>query len=145
MSHATTEGTERCPDFGRYAPLYAVPYTLRAKMPVPARLRVRFHSPRSGLPRKVTLIMKDTGDIIGHLSGSSMGAKGASLALIAFLYKHAGCALIESRLGESSGLLVPAMQRDTDLRHDGIEDVDGARITQDGVAYSTDRTHDPLE
>ena len=100
MSHATTEGTERCPDFGRNAPLYAVPYTLRAKMPVPARLRVRFHSPRSGLPRKVTLIMKDTGDIIGHLSGSSMAAKGASLALIAFLYEHAGCALIESRLGE---------------------------------------------
>jgi hypothetical protein len=47
--------------------------------------------------------------------------------------------------GGSSGLLVPAMQRDTDLRHDGIEDVDGARITQDGVAYSTGRTHDPLE
>jgi len=100
MPHATTEGTERCPDFGRHAPLYAVHYTLRAKMPVPARMRVRFHGPMSGLPSKVTPIMKDAGDTIGHLSGSSISAKGASLALVAFLYEHVGCALIESRLGE---------------------------------------------
>jgi hypothetical protein len=40
---------------------------------------------------------------------------------------------------------VPAMRRDTDLRYCGIEDVDGARTTPNGVAYSKDRAHDPLE
>jgi hypothetical protein len=144
--HATTEGTERCPDFGRHAPLYAVHYTLRAKMPVPARLRVRFHSPRSGLPRKVTPINE------GHWRYHR--------APVGFVHERERRKSCSDRVpirarrvrvdrvqvgGGSSGLLVPAMQRDTDLRHYGIEDVDGARIAQDGVAYSTDRTHDPLE
>jgi hypothetical protein len=44
--------------------------------------------------------MEGIGDTIEHLSGSSKSAQGASLALIAFLFEHAGCALIESRLGE---------------------------------------------
>ena len=33
----------------------------------------------------------------------------------------------------SCGVLVPAMQRDTDLRYCGIEDVDGDRITPNGA------------
>jgi hypothetical protein len=101
MPSATIEGTESRPDSGRYAPLCAVHYTLRPKIPVPARLRVRFHSPRSGWPRKVTSIMEGSVDTMAHLSGSSMSAQGGvGLALIAFLFEHAGCVLVESRLGE---------------------------------------------
>jgi hypothetical protein len=70
-------------------------------MPVPAKMRVRFHSPGSGRPSKVTSIMEGTGDTVEHQLGSSVSAKGgAGLALVAFLIEHAGCALVESRLGE---------------------------------------------
>ena len=45
--------------------------------------------------------MEGTGDTMAHLSRSSMSAQGgAGLALIAFLFEHTGCALVESRLGE---------------------------------------------
>lgn len=45
--------------------------------------------------------MEGIGDTMAHLSGSSMGAQGgAGLAFTAFVFEHAGCALIESRLGE---------------------------------------------
>ena len=49
----------------------------------------------------MTSIMEGTGDTMEHLSGSTMSAQGgAGLAFTAFVFKHAGCALIESRLGE---------------------------------------------
>ena len=66
-----------------------------------ARLRVLLHSRRSTLARKLTSIMEGTDDTMAHPSGSSMSAQGgAGLAFTAFVFKHAGCTLIESRLGE---------------------------------------------
>ena len=45
--------------------------------------------------------MEGTGNITAHVSSSSTSAPGgAGLAFAAFVFEHAGCGLIESRLGE---------------------------------------------
>ena len=45
--------------------------------------------------------MKGTGNITANMSSSPMGAPGgAGLSFAAFVFEHAGCGLIESRLGE---------------------------------------------
>ena len=71
------------------------------KWSAPAGRRVRLHSLRSGRQRKLTAVMEGTDDITANPSGSTMSAQGgAGLAFTAFVFKHAGCTLIESRLGE---------------------------------------------
>jgi hypothetical protein len=57
--------------------------------------------PQERVPRIVTSIMEGTDHSTAHLSSSYASAQGgAGPAFAAFVFEHAGCGLIESRLGE---------------------------------------------
>jgi hypothetical protein len=68
-----------------------------------ARLRVLLHSLQGGRTRIVTPTMDGTEDTVTQRFGPPGGAQGdASLAFVAFVFRHAGCGgeLSELRLGE---------------------------------------------